>query len=62
MNFLSIPEAAQLLQKTRQYVWVLIKTGKLLGKKVGRNFIIADRDLKRYQKSLTIKKKRKEVK
>ncbi len=62
MNFISIPEAAELLQKTRQYVWVLIKNGTLNGKKVGRNFILTETEVKRYQKSKNYIKKRKEVK
>jgi excisionase family DNA binding protein len=57
MNFISIPQAAKLLNISRQYAWVLIKDGKLKGKQVGRNFIIPETEVNRY-----LIKKRKQVK
>jgi excisionase family DNA binding protein len=51
MNFISIPQAADLLKKTRQYIWVLIKNGKLRGKKVGRNYILPATEVDRYLKT-----------
>ncbi|MHB1686983.1 MAG: helix-turn-helix domain-containing protein [Ignavibacteriaceae bacterium] len=56
MDFITVPQAARLLEVTRQYAWKLIKNGKLNAKQVGKNFILTESDVKRYQKS-TIKKK-----
>ncbi len=59
MDFITVPQAAELLNYTRQYTWSLIKAGKLKSRKVGKNFILTEAEVHRFKK---LKIKRKEVK
>ena len=40
VNYISIPEAANILGQSRQNIWILVKAGKLKAKRVGNYFII----------------------
>ena len=39
-DYISIPEAANILGQSRQNIWILVKAGKLKAKRVGHYFII----------------------
>jgi len=44
-DFFSIPEAAKILNISRIALFNKVKTGKMKATKVGRNFIVAQKDL-----------------
>ncbi|MBI2674468.1 MAG: excisionase family DNA-binding protein [Candidatus Yanofskybacteria bacterium] len=44
-KYLSTGEAARILGISRIAVFKKIKSGKIKGKKIGRNFVIAEKDL-----------------
>ncbi len=48
MKHYSVLETAELLNRSRQYVWTKIKVRKLNAKKVGKFFVINEGDLKRF--------------
>lgn len=58
MDFITVPQAAELLNYTRQYTWSLIKAGKLKAKKVGKIYILTEAEVNRIKKLIN---KRKEV-
>lgn len=45
MNLFTIPEIALLVGKSRQWIWQLIKQGRLKAKRVGGVFILREDDL-----------------
>jgi excisionase family DNA binding protein len=47
-QYISVTEAAQMLQKTRQWVWVLIISGRLDANKVGGRYIISTESVINY--------------
>jgi len=49
MKNLTISQTAKLLGFTRQYVWILIKKGKLKAERVGKYYIINSEEVKRYK-------------
>ena len=59
MDFITVPQAAELLNYTRQYTWSLIKAGKFKAKQVGKNYILTEAEVNRFKK---FKNKRREVK
>lgn len=40
-QYLSVTEVSKMLHKTRQWIWVLIISGRLDAEKVGRRYIIS---------------------
>lgn len=48
MKLLSIKQAADKLGKSRQYVWTLIKMGKILARKVGGRYVVTNVQLEKY--------------
>jgi excisionase family DNA binding protein len=48
MNLLSIKQAADKLDKSRQYVWLLIKMGLLRARKVGGRYVVTQSQLDKY--------------
>lgn len=52
MKLLSTTQAAQLLGHSRQWIWVLIRIGKLKARKIGKTYIIKETDLNKYQTHL----------
>ena len=48
MKLLSIYQASQLLNCSRQWVWFLIKMGRLEAKQIGKVYIIKEDDLNIY--------------
>ena len=52
MDFITVPQAAALLNYTRQYTWRMVKTGKLKAKQVGKNYILTEAEVNRYLKSI----------
>jgi len=44
----SVLEVADILRKSRQYVWLKIHARKLNAKKVGKFFVISEDDLKQF--------------
>jgi len=49
MKNLTISQTAKLLGFTRQYVWILVKKGKLKAERVGKYYIINSEEVKRYE-------------
>ena len=47
-NFLNCQEAAERLGYTRQHISRLVRTGRLLGRKVGRDWIVSSESVERY--------------
>ena len=45
-KYITIPELAKLLGKSRIAVYKDVKNGKIAATKMGRNYVIADRDIK----------------
>ena len=52
MELLSIHQASQILGHSRQWVWFLIKMGRLKAKQVGKSFVIREDDLNEYVNKL----------
>jgi len=48
MKYYSIPEAAELLGRTRQDIWYLVRKNKIQSIKIGRQYAIKEEDLKTY--------------
>lgn len=46
---LTIPEAAARLGVKRQWVWRLMKAGRLVGELRGRDYFIAETEIERYE-------------
>lgn len=44
-KYLTIPELAKLMGKSRVAVWKDVKRGKIAATKVGRNYVISDSDI-----------------
>jgi excisionase family DNA binding protein len=44
-KYLTIPELAKLLGKSRISVYKDVKSGKIAATRVGRNYVISDRDI-----------------
>jgi excisionase family DNA binding protein len=44
-KYLTIPELAKLLGKSRVAVYKDVKSGKIAATRVGRNYVISDRDI-----------------
>ena len=44
-KYLTIPELAKLLGKSRVAVWKDVKSGKIAATRMGRNYVISDRDI-----------------
>jgi excisionase family DNA binding protein len=59
MCLLSATEISKLLGKSRQWIWVLIRTGQLKAKKVGRQFVIDSEDLKQFDETKNYQNKKK---
>ena len=49
-KFYSISEIAKHLGVTRQYVWFLIQTGKIKAEKVGKCYIVGEKELWKFLK------------
>ncbi len=47
-QYLSVTEVSKMLHKTRQWIWVLIISGRLDAEKVGRRYIIPVGSLNQY--------------
>ena len=47
MKLISIQEAAGQLKKSRQWVWFLIRTNQLPATKVGKFYVINQRDIEK---------------
>lgn len=45
MKFYSLTETAQILGKSRQWVWILIISGRLKAEKVGKTYIISEESI-----------------
>jgi excisionase family DNA binding protein len=56
-NLLTIPQVAVTLKLTRVRVWQLIKAGRLPAERYGRDYIIKEQDLKKFQPHGRPKKK-----
>lgn len=50
-KYYSISEVAKMLQKTRQWIWVLIISGRLKAEKVGQQYIVSKEELINYTKN-----------
>ena len=50
MDFITVPQAAELLNYTRQYTWRIIKAGKLKATQVGKSFILSEEEVNKYLK------------
>ena len=61
MKLLSIKQAADKLGKSRQYVWLLIKMGKLKARKVGSRYIVTQVQLDKYISVAEFEKKNSEI-
>ncbi|GEM_PF-3088376 len=48
MQYYTIPQAAELIGRTRQDVWYLVKKQKIQSFKVGRLYVITQEELKSY--------------
>lgn len=48
MIYYTIPQAAELIGRTRQDVWYLVKKQKIQSFKVGRLYVITQEELKSY--------------
>jgi excisionase family DNA binding protein len=44
-KYLTIPELAKLLGKSRVAVYKDVKSGKIAATRIGRNYVISDRDI-----------------
>lgn len=44
-KFITIPQLAKLLGKSRIAVYKDVKSGKIAATKIGRNYVISDRDI-----------------
>ena len=55
MNFLSIPQAANILKKSRQYVWMLVRAKKIPAQKAGRSYILPEEEVGKFKETLTNK-------
>lgn len=49
MKLYSIKEAAEVLGKSRQYIWLLIKMGRIKARQVGEQYVITQSELFRYK-------------
>lgn len=55
MKYYSISEVAPKLQKSRQWIWILIISGKLNASKVGNQYVISEDDLNKFLSQTTNK-------
>ncbi|MBU2492392.1 MAG: helix-turn-helix domain-containing protein [Bacteroidetes bacterium] len=51
MELLSIHQASQILNNSRQWVWFLIKMGRIKARLIGKSFVIKESDLNKYIES-----------
>ena len=50
MELLSVREASEICNQTRQTIWLAIQLGRLKSIKVGRNYVIKRSDLEEYKR------------
>ena len=50
LMLLTIPQAADQLDLSRQRVWLLVTTGRIRAQRVGQAWLISDGELKRFGK------------
>lgn len=51
MNLVSVTEAAKALKISRQWLWVLIKMGKISAFKVGSQYVLNNEDVLQFKAS-----------
>lgn len=54
MKLLSISEAGKILNKSRQWIWILIISKRLAAQKVGKSYVISEEELNNYTNNNTI--------
>jgi excisionase family DNA binding protein len=52
MKLYSLTQVAKILGKSKQWLWVLIQSGRLKAEKVGTVYIIEEQSLKAYQTTI----------
>lgn len=48
MKYYSLSEAAKKLNKSRQWIWVLIQMNRIKAEKIGNQFVITEEELRNH--------------